>query len=88
MKLPILYLVVTEFAREGLGSGGDVQVDFDGALNQWIECRENDQPDRVLRLNVDDETCLDVTPEALAEARERWRQNNIDTPKWAEMGSD
>ncbi|MBA86110.1 MAG: hypothetical protein CML69_15460 [Rhodobacteraceae bacterium] len=72
LKLPTIYVVVTNFAEVGIGSAGDACTDRDDAYDQFAECVEQGQPARAFVLEFDVETnafevAREITDELQAE---------------------
>lgn len=74
MNIPTLYLTLTEFPRNGLGMAGDPVTDWDAAVDQFAECRNDGQPARVFRLQPDTGDMIDVTDDAVSLVWQRSRE--------------
>lgn len=81
-----LFVCFCDFTGHVAGAGwsfkGDL-TDFDGAVDQFIEAREDGQDACVKELNLATNEMRDVTAHALDRAHHFWRCNHVDAPEWA-----
>lgn len=84
MTIPsTFYLVTTDYARLGFGSAGDATTVFDDAVDQYVECRNDEQPAVVWQCQPMTGDLLNVTEQAFDRAQQWWGENGAQIPDWA-----